>query len=241
MSAVRYAAYLIGPSGFVRGARGNARPYRDCSQRASFSPITSRPRCRRRWQIGGGLIARSFADTLTNEEANHAMAEFFRAKIREVVKDPAVAETLTPRDYPIGSKRMCVGTDYQANRLSTNLVCRSEIRCVRSAWTAVTSRRPTRPRAKRGGSKSWWGKACRELATARFSLLSIDWNRNRMSGWNDSWPNKAYSQRSPRRFSPMVVRRCAKHKVNSGHLVNRSSNGSLWPCERPSLRNPLRV
>jgi hypothetical protein len=39
-----------------------------------------------RWQIGGGLIARSFADTLTNEEANHAMAEFFRAKIREVVK-----------------------------------------------------------------------------------------------------------------------------------------------------------
>jgi cyclohexanone monooxygenase len=67
---------------------------------------------RDRWQIGGGLIARSFADTLTNEEANAAMAEFFHARIREIVKDPEVARKLTPVDYPIGSKRICVGTDY---------------------------------------------------------------------------------------------------------------------------------
>jgi cyclohexanone monooxygenase len=65
-----------------------------------------------RWQVGGALIARSFADTLINEEANRAMAEFFRAKIREIVKDPQVVEALSPTDYPIGSKRLCVGTDY---------------------------------------------------------------------------------------------------------------------------------
>jgi hypothetical protein len=51
---------------------------------------------------------------------------------------------------------------------------------------------------------------------------------------NDSWPNRAYFPRSPRRFSPMVVRQSAKHKVNSGNLVNRFSTGSMWPCERPS-------
>ncbi len=67
---------------------------------------------RDRWEVGGGLIARSFADTLTNEEANHAMAEFFRARIREIVTDPEVAARLTPKDYPIGSKRICIGTDY---------------------------------------------------------------------------------------------------------------------------------
>ena len=39
-----------------------------------------------------------------------------------------------------------------------------------------------------------------------------------MRGWNDSWPNKAYSPRSPRRFSPMAVRQSVKHK---GDLPNR--------------------
>jgi cyclohexanone monooxygenase len=77
-----------------------------------------------RWRVGGGLIARSFADTLTNEAANHAMAEFFRAKIREVVKDPETARALSPTDYPIGSKRLCVGSDYYEtfNRDNVTLV-----------------------------------------------------------------------------------------------------------------------
>jgi cation diffusion facilitator CzcD-associated flavoprotein CzcO len=77
-----------------------------------------------RWAVGGALIARSFADTLTNEDANRAMAEFFRAKIRDIVKDPEVAGMLSPTDYPIGSKRLCVGTDYYEtfNRDNVTLV-----------------------------------------------------------------------------------------------------------------------
>lgn len=79
---------------------------------------------RDRWEVGGALIARSFADTLTSEEANRAMAEFFQARIREIVKDPAVASMLTPTDYPIGSKRLCVGTDYYEtfNRQNVTLI-----------------------------------------------------------------------------------------------------------------------
>jgi cyclohexanone monooxygenase len=47
-------------------------------------------------------------------EANAFAAGFVRAKIAEIVDDPAVAERLSPRDYPIGAKRICLDTDYLA-------------------------------------------------------------------------------------------------------------------------------
>ncbi|HZZ87653.1 MAG TPA: cyclohexanone monooxygenase, partial [Caulobacteraceae bacterium] len=51
-------------------------------------------------------------------------AEFVRGKIREIVKDPAVAEKLAPKTYPVGSKRLCVDTGYYAtfNRDNVTLV-----------------------------------------------------------------------------------------------------------------------
>jgi cation diffusion facilitator CzcD-associated flavoprotein CzcO len=67
-----------------------------------------------RWQRGGLGFGFAFNDILVDEKANDTAAEFFRAKIRSVVQDPAVAEMLAPRDYPIGTKRMCVDTDYYA-------------------------------------------------------------------------------------------------------------------------------
>jgi cyclohexanone monooxygenase len=39
-------------------------------------------------------------------------AEFFRDKIRAIVRDPAVAEALVPKDYPLGTKRLCVDINY---------------------------------------------------------------------------------------------------------------------------------
>src|SRR5205814_7164544 len=41
-----------------------------------------------------------------------------------IVRDPAIAEALTPRDYPLGTKRLCVDTDYYAtfNRDNVTLV-----------------------------------------------------------------------------------------------------------------------
>ncbi len=37
-----------------------------------------------------------------------------RGKIAEIVKDPATAKLLQPNSYPIGTKRICVDTDYFA-------------------------------------------------------------------------------------------------------------------------------
>ena len=57
-------------------------------------------------------------------EANDTAAEFVRAKIREIVHDPEVAEKLLPVDHPIGTKRLCVDTDYYEtyNRDNVTLV-----------------------------------------------------------------------------------------------------------------------
>jgi cyclohexanone monooxygenase len=65
-----------------------------------------------RWQYGGATIIASFADFLTNKKANDYAAEFVRNKIRQTVKDPAVAELLLPNDHPLGTKRPCVDIEY---------------------------------------------------------------------------------------------------------------------------------
>ena len=54
----------------------------------------------------------AFNDTLVNAEANDTAAEFVRNKIRSTVDDPATAEALCPTDYPIGTKRLCLDTNY---------------------------------------------------------------------------------------------------------------------------------
>jgi len=65
-----------------------------------------------RWDYGGFLMLGAFADLVVTKEANDHAAEFVRAKIRQTVKDPEVAEKLLPRDHPIGTKRICVDTGY---------------------------------------------------------------------------------------------------------------------------------
>jgi cyclohexanone monooxygenase len=67
-----------------------------------------------RWQRGGVSLAGTFSDLIVNQEANDTAAEFVRSKIREIVRDPAVAEKLAPRDYPFATKRLCVDTGYYA-------------------------------------------------------------------------------------------------------------------------------
>jgi cyclohexanone monooxygenase len=67
-----------------------------------------------RWSRGGLGFSATYADLLTSQDANDTAAEFFRARIREIVRDPSVAATLCPSDYPLGTKRLCVDTDYYA-------------------------------------------------------------------------------------------------------------------------------
>jgi cyclohexanone monooxygenase len=54
----------------------------------------------------------TFSDIMTDEAANETVAEFVRGKIREIVKDPALAEQLSPRSFPFAAKRPCIGRGY---------------------------------------------------------------------------------------------------------------------------------
>jgi cyclohexanone monooxygenase len=80
-----------------------------------------------RWQRGGLAFMTSFADLLRDRDANATAAEFVRRKIREIVRDPAVAEKLAPKQI-LGCKRLCVDTGYYAtfNRPNVTLVDVSE-------------------------------------------------------------------------------------------------------------------
>lgn len=65
------------------------------------------------WEEGGfKFLWGGFVDLLFNEAANETAADFIRGKIREIVKDPAVAERLCPSNHPYGSKRPPIDTDY---------------------------------------------------------------------------------------------------------------------------------
>ena len=90
----------------------------------AVSPEVRQREYEMRWQRGGLGFGAAFADLLTRKEANDTAAEFFRAKIRATVRDAAVAEALLPKDYPLGTKRICVDTDYYEtfNRDTVTLV-----------------------------------------------------------------------------------------------------------------------
>jgi cyclohexanone monooxygenase len=79
---------------------------------------------RRRWKNGGANFLYAYDDICRDEAANRTAADFVRARIAEIVKDTKTAELLTPTDYPIGSKRICVDTDYYEtfNRENVTLV-----------------------------------------------------------------------------------------------------------------------
>jgi cyclohexanone monooxygenase len=78
-----------------------------------------------KWQEGGSIsYLYAYTDLLVNKQANDTAAEFARNKIRSIVKDPATAELLAPKDHPIGTKRLCLDTNYYEtyNRANVRLV-----------------------------------------------------------------------------------------------------------------------
>jgi cyclohexanone monooxygenase len=77
-----------------------------------------------RWASGGVAFMAAFNDLITDQDANDTCADFVRAQIRATVHDPKVAEILAPRDYPIGTKRICVDTGYfeTFNRANVTLI-----------------------------------------------------------------------------------------------------------------------
>ncbi len=87
---------------------------RSANERNTFD-VDARERYREyegRWSYGGFRLLGAYADILADQRANDEIAEFVRAKIRAVVHDPATAEALLPYGHPLGTKRICVDTDY---------------------------------------------------------------------------------------------------------------------------------
>jgi cyclohexanone monooxygenase len=76
------------------------------------------------WSLGGNEFLAAYADMRGNLTSNAYAADFVREKIAEIVKDPEVAERLTPRDHPLGAKRLCRDTNYYEtyNRPNVELI-----------------------------------------------------------------------------------------------------------------------
>jgi cyclohexanone monooxygenase len=77
-----------------------------------------------RYRVGGFFLHSAYNDLFTDPEANEIVSDFVRAKIRERVDDPDIAEQLCPYDYPLATKRMCIDTGYYEafNRPNVRLV-----------------------------------------------------------------------------------------------------------------------
>ena len=78
-----------------------------------------------KWAEGGSIsFLYSYSDLLVNKASNDTASEFVRQKIRGIVRNPATAEILAPNDHPIGTKRLCLDTNYYEtyNRNNVSLV-----------------------------------------------------------------------------------------------------------------------
>jgi cyclohexanone monooxygenase len=77
-----------------------------------------------RWGYGGLTFMAAYNNLALDKAANDTAADFVREKIAEIVRDPQTAKLLQPNNHPIGSKRICVDTDYFAtfNRENVTLV-----------------------------------------------------------------------------------------------------------------------
>lgn len=76
------------------------------------SPEERRAAFEKRWQLGGVLFSKTFADQMIDMDANDEARKFYEEKVRAVIDDPDVADLLIPIDHPIGTKRICTDTNY---------------------------------------------------------------------------------------------------------------------------------
>jgi cyclohexanone monooxygenase len=83
-----------------------------------------RAKYEQRWANGGLTFMSVYNNLALDKAANDTAANFVREKIAEIVKDPEIAKLLQPNNHPIGSKRICIDTDYFAtfNRPNVTLV-----------------------------------------------------------------------------------------------------------------------
>ncbi len=104
-----------------------------------FTPEEQRERMEQAWLMGRWNVQAVFRDTTIKQDVNDMVAGFVHSKIRELVKDPETAEKLIPRGYPLGTKRLCLDTDYYDtfNRPNVGLVDINEELIVRITETGL--------------------------------------------------------------------------------------------------------
>ncbi len=122
-----FEAWSKDPRGYRAASRDTVGGFQNEASDAmatETAPEEIKAELERRWAWGGFRILGAFADTSIDPEANRIVQEFVAGKIREQVADPAVAEKLTPKDHPFGTKRPCVDTGYYAtfNRPNVELI-----------------------------------------------------------------------------------------------------------------------
>lgn len=90
-------------------------------------------------QPGYGIWLSGFRDLLLSKESNQFLADFVAGKIRQRVKNQAVAEKLIPSDHPFGAKRVPMETNYYEayNRDNVHLVDIKEDPIVRVTETGI--------------------------------------------------------------------------------------------------------
>src|SRR3981189_357560 len=111
-----------------RGAREEARNgiYTEMPDRGALDDGDNERRAKyeSRWNYGGLTFMAAYNNLALDRAANDTAADFVREKIAEIVRDPQTAKLLQPNNHPIGSKRICVDTEYFAtfNRPNVTLV-----------------------------------------------------------------------------------------------------------------------
>jgi len=88
------------------------------------SPEERRAVYEKAWETGGLQFRGTFYDLLTSRAANDTAAEFIKARIRAIVKDPATAQDLADIDHPYAAKRPPIDSYYfeTFNRPNVSLV-----------------------------------------------------------------------------------------------------------------------
>lgn len=91
---------------------------------SDFTPEERRAILEKQWAEQPVFVFSVFSDIGTDAEANEVISEFVREKTRARIDDPAVADKLINRIYPIGSRRVVFDTGYYEsfNRPNVTLV-----------------------------------------------------------------------------------------------------------------------
>jgi cyclohexanone monooxygenase len=99
------------------------------------------------WQRGGfGFFLNLYSDIAISEEANATLADFVRAKIREIVRDPETAEKLMPDHFVITKRPILEDGYFDAfNRDNVTLVDLREDPIERFTPTSVITRSGEHP------------------------------------------------------------------------------------------------